>query len=149
MTEIVKKKIQPFKRNVHYYETDQMGIVHHSNYIRWFEEARTDFLNQIGLPYAEIESRGILVPVLFAACKYKKAVRFDDDVLIHLKITFFNGIRFKVTYIVDDANNGDVFATGETEHGFVNCNMVPVRMKKEYPDMYRLLAAYVEEDSKA
>ncbi|MBQ7065594.1 MAG: acyl-CoA thioesterase [Lachnospiraceae bacterium] len=144
MTEIVKKEIKPYERGVHYYETDQMGIVHHSNYIRWFEEARTDFLCQIGLPYDEIERKGIMVPVLGASCKYKKAICFGDNFLIHLKITFFNGVRFKVTYAVNDKETGELHATGETEHGFVNSNMVPIRMRKEYPDMYETMAAYVE-----
>lgn len=53
--EEANRKITPYIRNVAYYETDQMGIVHHSNYIRWFEEARIDFLAQIGLPYSKME----------------------------------------------------------------------------------------------
>lgn len=146
MTEIVKNKIKPYERGVHYYETDQMGIVHHSNYIRWFEEARTDFLNQIGLPYDEIERQGILIPVLGASCKYKKAVCFGNTVHIQLKVTFFNGVRFKVTYMVKNKETGVIHATGETEHGFVNRNMVPVRMKKEYPDIYQTLSSYVEKE---
>ena len=52
-----------YSHKVQYYETDQMGIVHHSNYIRWFEEARTDLMEQMGLGYDEMEARGILSPV--------------------------------------------------------------------------------------
>lgn len=145
VTKKVKKEIKPYERGVHYYETDQMAIVHHSNYIRWFEEARSDFLEQIGLPYDKIEEEGILIPVLKAACEYKRAIRFGDVVHIILKVTFFNGIRFKVSYQVVGKETGVLHATGETEHGFVDKNMVPVRMKKEYPKMYEMLAAYVEE----
>ena len=145
LTEIVKKEIRPYERGVHYYETDQMGIVHHSNYIRWFEEARTDFLEQIGLPYDRIEEEGILSPVLGVSCKYKSAIRFGDRVCVYLKVTYFNGVRFRVSYQVIGKETGVVHAVGESEHGFVNRDMVPVRMKREFPRMYELLAAYVEQ----
>lgn len=145
LTEIVKKEIRPYERGVHYYETDQMGIVHHSNYIRWFEEARTDFLEQIGLPYDKIEEEGILIPVLGVSCKYKSAIRFGDRVCVYLKVTYFNGVRFRVSYQVIGKETGVVHAVGESEHGFVNRDMVPVRMKREFPRMYELLAAYVEQ----
>lgn len=144
VTESVKREIKPYERGVHYYETDQMGIVHHSNYIRWFEEARTDFLEQIGLPYDKIEKEGILIPVLGVSCKYKSAIRFGDIVCVHLKVTYFNGVRFRVSYQVIGKETGTIHAVGESEHGFVNRSMVPVRMKKEFPQMYALLAAYVE-----
>lgn len=52
----------PYSRRVHYYETDQMGIVHHSNYIRWFEEARTAYMDQNGIGYADVEAQGVQDP---------------------------------------------------------------------------------------
>lgn len=147
LPEIVKKEIRPYERGVHYYETDQMGIVHHSNYIRWFEEARTDFLGQIGLPYDRIEKEGILIPVLGVSCKYKSAIRFGDLVCVYLKVTYFNGVRFRVSYQIVGKESSVVHAVGESEHGFVNRDMVPVRMKKEYPGMYQALMAYVEKET--
>lgn len=137
--------IKPFERKVHYYETDQMAIVHHSNYIRWFEEARIDYLEQIGLPYETMEEKGILNPVLSMNCNYKMAVKFGETVQIHLKITYFNGIKFRVTYEVVGKENEILHATGESEHCFVNKKMVPIRMKKEFPDIYEKLMACVEE----
>ena len=56
--------MEAYTHKVLYYETDQMGIVNHSNYIRWFEEARTDFMEQLGMGYAEMEKEGIVSPVL-------------------------------------------------------------------------------------
>ena len=56
-------RIKPYRRAVQYYETDMMGIVHHANYIRWMEEARIDFLAQLGFPYARMEAEGVLSPV--------------------------------------------------------------------------------------
>ena len=69
--------IRPYERSVYYYETDRMGIVHHSNYIRWFEEARVDFLNQIGYPCSQIEEEGIMMPVLSVSSTYKKVFQLQ------------------------------------------------------------------------
>ena len=63
--------IYKYDRVVKYYETDRMGVVHHSNYIRWFEEARVEFMRDIGLPYSHMEDEGIMVPVVTVECKYK------------------------------------------------------------------------------
>lgn len=61
----------PYDHKVQYYETDGMGIVHHSNYIRWFEEARVDLLEQLGFGYDRIEEAGYSGPVLEVSCQYK------------------------------------------------------------------------------
>lgn len=141
----MKKIIQPYERKVQYYETDQMAIVHHSNYIRWFEEARIDFLEQIGLPYEVMEEKGILNPVLSMNCTYKSAVKFGDNVQVHLKMTYFSGIKFRISYTVTGIENEILHATGESEHCFVNKQMVPLRMKKEFPKIYEIFSFYVEE----
>lgn len=57
-------KLHTYEHRTQYYETDQMGIIHHSNYIRWFEEARTDLMRQMGIGYDEMEGQGIISPVL-------------------------------------------------------------------------------------
>ena len=140
----MRKETIPYTRKVAYYETDQMAIVHHSNYIRWFEEARIDFLSQIGIPYSKMEEEGILIPVLSASCEYKFAMRFGEQFRIRLKLTRFTGVKFYVQYEVTDPETGKVHATGETSHCFVDKNMTPVRMKKEHPDIYERLMEYVE-----
>lgn len=138
------KDIIPYTRKVAYYETDQMAIVHHSNYIRWFEEARIDFLAQIGLPYSRMEEEGILIPVLGASCEYKYAMRFGQSFQITLRLTGFTGVKFHVKYEVRDPETGKLHATGESAHCFVTKDMVPLRMKKEHPDIYAGLMEYVE-----
>lgn len=141
----MRKEIVPYSRSIAYYETDQMAIVHHSNYIRWFEEARIDFLSQIGLPYGRMEESGILIPVLPASCEYKYAMRFGQRFQIKLRITRFTGVKFYVSYEVTDPETGKLHAVGESSHCFVDKNMTPVRMKKEYPDIYKCFMEYVEE----
>lgn len=130
------KDYKPYERKTYYYETDQMGIIHHSNYIRWFEEARIDFLEQIGLPYDEMERRGLLIPVLGVSCKYKKAFRYGDTFRIVLNLQGFKGVKFSVTYEVYKADTGELHATGDSEHGFVDSNLMPVNIKKVHPDIY-------------
>ena len=90
--------ISPYQHHAKYYETDQMGIIHHSNYIRWFEEARIDFMNQIGLTYKTMEEEGIISPVLEINCKYLKMMYFDDIATIKLKISSYTGVRFTFEY---------------------------------------------------
>lgn len=140
----MKKEITPYTRKVAYYETDQMGIVHHSNYIRWFEEARIEFLEKIGLPYSKMEEEGILIPVLSAACEYKYAMHFGQRFQITLRIVSFSGVKFRVLYEVTDADTGKLHATGESSHCFVTKAMMPIRMKKEHPDIYERLMEYVQ-----
>ena len=137
---------KPYVRKTHYYETDQMGIIHHSNYIRWFEEARIDFLNQIGLSYEEMEKRGILIPVLQVNCKYKKAFRYGDEFKICLKFQGFKGVKFKVSYEVFQVATGELHATGEAEQGFVNRSLIPVNIKKEHPDIYNAFVQGISEN---
>lgn len=141
----MEKEIIPYTREVAYYETDQMAVVHHSNYIRWFEEARIDFLSQIGLPYSKMEEEGILIPVLSAACQYKYAMRFGQKFRIKMQITGFTGVKFHIRYEVTDPETGKLHATGESSHCFVNKHMIPIRMKKEYPDIYKSIMDHVAE----
>ena len=69
-----------YEHHAQYYETDQMGCVHHSNYIRWMEEARVNLMEQMGCGYKAMEASGIMSPVLEVHCQYRSMVRFDDHV---------------------------------------------------------------------
>lgn len=132
-------------RKALYYETDQMGIIHHSNYIRWFEEARLAYLEERGLSYRKLEEQKILIPVISASCKYKRAVHYDDTVEICLRMTAFNGVKFSVAYRVLNHETGELMAEGETEHCFLNEKMQPFRLKKEAPEVYEFFASCLED----
>lgn len=129
--------ITPYKFKARYYETDKMGIVHHSNYLRWFEEARVHVLDDAGISFTEIEAMGILSPVLSCSCVYKVPVRFDDTVIIVSHMPFYNGMRYEVTYTVKD-ENGTVHAEGTSSHCFLGTDMKPIRLQKKFPDIYDL-----------
>lgn len=125
-----------FPRTPHYYETDKMGIVHHSNYIRWFEEARIAYMEEKGYPYDKMEERGVMIPVTGVDCKYKIPVKFGHEVLIYTKIDHFDGIRLTISYEVRDKQTDKVHVTGHSEHCFVDAGTFrPIRLNKSHPEM--------------
>ena len=139
-------EIKPYERKPFYYETDKMGVVHHSNYIRWFEETRIFFLEEAGYSYAKMEENGVMIPVASAECKYINAVRFGDTVLIVPKIEEFNGFRLSVSYRVINKETGGLSATGFTTHIFTDMCMKPVRTKNSYPEIYKVFNDYIGVD---
>ena len=92
---------QLFKREINYYETDKMQVVHHSNYIRYVEECRMDFMKQIGLDYAQIEQAGLMIPVLSVSCNYVSPARFGETTCIVPKIEKFHGVQFEMRYRIN------------------------------------------------
>lgn len=128
-----------YTRKVFYYETDQMGIVHHSNYIRWFEEARIEWLEQMNCPYAKMEEMGIISPVLSVECEYRSMTHFGDTVIVETNMDEFKGVKYSFYYVVKDAVSGEVRCTGRSRHCFLNREGKPILLKKEYPDMYQML----------
>jgi len=103
-----------FKRRVQFYETDAQGVVHHSNYFRFFEEARGEFLRGIGLPYSEIRKRGYEVVLLEASCTFKKPLFYDELFEIQLHLEELN--RFTFTFTYDVKVEADLRAYGRTKH---------------------------------
>ncbi len=134
------EQINPYYHTVQYYETDAMAVVHHSNYIRWFEEARIHYLEQSGHPYDGIERRGLMIPVLSASCEYRLAVRFGETVRIETEIVEFKGLKFKIVYEVYDKERKALHARGSTEHCFLNEDFKPVSIKKLAPDLYEFFS---------
>jgi len=138
--------VMPYKRSVFYYETDKMGIVHHSNYIRWMEEARLDFLQQVGLDYADMEKNGIIMPVVEVSCKYILSVHYNETVYIYTKPVFFNGIKAVYSYEIYAEDNEKFLATGESSHCFLdNAKRTPISLKKRYTTFYEKGMALLKE----
>ena len=80
-----------YTRKAQYHETDRMGVIHHSNFIKWMEEARIAYMDSLGFGYARVEELGILSPVAGLSISYKDPVRFDDTVEITVGITRYSG----------------------------------------------------------
>ena len=96
--------IKEYEHHAQYYETDQMGCVHHSNFIRWMEEARIDMMEQMGCGYRAMEHAGIMSPVLEVRCQYRNMVHFDDRIRIRVSIKAYNAIRMTLEYEMRDAS---------------------------------------------
>lgn len=127
--------IRPYEHTAQYYETDQMGIIHHSNYIRWMEEARTDLMEQVGLSYKQMEEMEIISPVLSISCEYHSMTHFADTVIIEPKITKYNGIKLELEYRIMDKTTGELRATGTSTHCFLNRAGRPISLKRTYPEI--------------
>lgn len=134
--------INPYTRKVYYYETDKMGIMHHSNYIRIFEETRVSFLDQAGMPFENIEAAGILMPVLSVECRYKRPLRFDETFAVYPKITKFNGTTLFLRYRIISRLTEELCAEGSSSHCFTDTNLNPIRTKLKFPKIYKVFADY-------
>ncbi len=138
------KEMKPYEHKVQYYETDQMGIVHHSNYIRWFEEARTFILENMGFGYKEMEQSGIISPVLSITADYKTMTHFSDIVVVKAKVTTYNGIKLLLSYEVTDKETNEVRCTGESKHCFLNEEGKPISLKKSFPEIHKAFEKLLE-----
>lgn len=130
--------MKEYKHTVQYYETDKMGISHHSNYIRWMEEARVDFLNQIGWSYAKFEEEGIISPVASVECVFKKPTTFPDEVYIAVSVAEYNGVKIVFKYIMKNAK-GEVVAEGKSSHCFIGANQQIMMIKKAKPELHETM----------
>ena len=140
--------MKPYIIKARYYETYQMGIIHHANYIRWMEEARIDLMNQMGYPYRRFEEMGYLSPVLHAECEYKKSVKFDDEVKIVVSLQEFGRLKFTLKYeIYNLSQDGVLSAVGSTRHCFLNSKTgLPVLMDKEMKEFYDIMEKMLKAD---
>lgn len=107
------------KIRVLYKHTDQMGVVHHSNYINFFEAARTELMREIGLTYAEVERRGIMMPILDVHIKYQQPARYDEVITVRASIAQMPMARVNFDYEVI-GEDGRAIATGSTTLGFID-----------------------------
>lgn len=130
-----------FERRINYYETDRMGVVHHSNYIRYLEEARCHWLDAIGMPFSVLEENGVTIPVLGVNVTYKHHVTFDDTIIINVFAKEYNGVRMTVGYNITDKKTGNLVLTGETKHCFTNKALRPVNLKKYAPEFSKKFEA--------
>ena len=133
-----------FERTINYYETDKMGVVHHSNYIRFLEEARCDWMEKLNIPFSKLEEKGITIPVLGVSCNYKHHVTFGDTIQIHIHIKEYTGVRMTVGYEVTEKKSGQLVLTGETKHCFTDVNLKPVNLKKQAPEFSRTFESTME-----
>ena len=105
---------------VRYADTDQMKIAYYGKYFEYFEEARSDLLRSIGLPYAEIETMGLLLPVIEAHAEYKHSAHYDDLLEVAAYLRQVPVARVRLDYEVYRKGESAPLVVGYTVHGFVN-----------------------------
>ena len=127
----------PFRHRlrVRFVETDAMGIVHHSNYLHYLEEARVAYLRELGHPYAVLRDEGIDFSVVEVFVQYRRPLRFDDVVDVHLAVGAVSAATMQLAYLL--TVEGEVRATAVTVHGCVRTDGRPTRL----PAWVRELAA--------
>ncbi len=128
-----------YHRTVNYYETDKMGITHHSNYVRFMEEARIDFLSKLGYPMTRLETEGVVSPVVSVECKYKAPSTFSDVLKFTVKVEKYTGVKVVFAYVGENTQTGKVVFEATSTHCFVNAQGRPVSVKKTFPEFDSLL----------
>lgn len=127
--------MKPYVHKVKYYECDRMGITHHSNYIRFMEEARVDLLDQLGYGFEKMEADGIVSPVTEVSCVYKKTTTFQDEIVIDVRLAKVSALKFDFEYVgrLDSA----VVFTGRSTHCLMEGGR-PVVLKQRYPKLFNI-----------
>ncbi len=108
------------KHRISYGETDSMKVLYYAEYLHLFERARSEFIRTCGMSYAEIEARGIYLPVREAKCRYRAPAKYDDLVHIHVSIASFGRASIVFVYELYNEDKSKILAEGSTEHAVVN-----------------------------
>ncbi len=144
-----------YTRAVRYYETDRMGVVHHSNYLRFLEDARMEWMEQNVLPYPEMENLGLIVPAAEAHEKFLGYLRFGDTFDVHLRLVQYTGVKMTFTYEVRNAKTDELCLSARSTHFFSVGSPIPgtqereyrpVSIKRKFPALHEKLASLLEEE---
>ena len=126
-------EIKPYSHEVKYYECDRMGITHHSNYIRFMEEARVDWMDQLGFGFEKMEAEGVVSPVVSVECRYRQPSTFKD--VIEIVVNVAETSPLKVIFAYTMTVEGKVVCTATSTHCFLE-NGRPISLEKRFPDFY-------------
>lgn len=129
-----------YSRKAQYHETDKMGIIHHSNYIKWLEEARIAYMEHLGYGFDKVEQLGIVSPVAGISISYKTPVLFNETVDIQITLTRYSGVIQEVSYNIVKQSTGELCATAVSKHCYLKDGKV-VNLKHEIPELDRLFAS--------
>ena len=132
---------------VRYAETDRMGVTHHAVYPIWFEMARTDYIRNAAMSYAEMERQGVMIPVTGISCRYRLPTGYDDTLVITTKITRFSPARVEFSYTAVLKGETDIRCEGTSAHAFVDSQKFrPLNLKKAMPEPYARLEEEAAKD---
>lgn len=128
--------MKPYHHIVKYYECDRMSITHHSNYVRFMEEARIDWMDQLGYGFEQMEAEGVVSPVLEIEVAYKHPTTFKDDIAIEVRVAEMSALKLSFEYIMRVGET--VVCTARSKHCFLE-NGKPVSLQTRFPEFYKLI----------
>lgn len=116
-----------------YADTDQMGIIHHAKYFEYFEIARTELLRSLGLPYADLENEGYLLPLIDCYARFIKPIKYDQLVRVETTLVNSTGVRIHLEYKIYSDESSELLAEGYTKHSWVKkSNLRPTRPPQKF-----------------
>ena len=131
-------RVSEVKIRVRYAETDQMGVVYHSNHFVWFEVGRVEFFRQLGFSYKDMEEQdGCHIAVVDARCRYKAPARYDDEVVVRTQLKNVRESLVHFVYEVVRASDGFLLAEGETTHVVIDREMKKTPIPEKYMRIFR------------
>lgn len=125
------------KITVRYAETDQMGIVHHSNYYVYFETAREDFIAGASIRYKDMEDLGVMMPLVETQCRYFEGAKYADVIIVETYLEELSPAKVALNYDVIRESDGKLLAKGKTIQAFVSSESFRiVNLKRKYPELW-------------
>lgn len=138
MTSNNRRALNETRLRVRYAETDQMGVVYHSNHLIWFEVGRVEFMRQMGISYRDIErEEGRFIAVAEAKCRYRAPIHYDEEIIVR---TWLKAVRKSVivfNYELTRIADGMLLAEGETTHVVTDSTMKSARLPDKYLDVFQ------------
>ena len=126
----------PYTHIVRYYECDRMGVTHHSNYVRFMEEARIDWMDQLGYGFERMEAEGVVSPVMQISLQYKRTTTFKDIISIEVKVKEMSALKISFEYTM--RVGGDIVCVATSTHCFLE-NNTPVVLEKRFPELCAII----------
>lgn len=120
------------REKVRFVETDMMGVVHHANYLRWFEMGRVECLRQAGISLLEMMKEGIVFPITHVECQYRSSAKFDDWILIETRMIEASPVKMVFSYQIFREKDGVLLATGNTQNVFTSKDGKIIRLPANY-----------------
>ena len=118
---------------VHFYNTDEMGVVHHANYVRWFETGRVEYLRSIGITLNEMIEDGFLFPITEVRAKYLHSAKFDDELELETTALELTKIKMEFSYKISRVGDGQILAKGFTQNVFTDASTGKItRLPRKY-----------------
>ncbi|MBO7604334.1 MAG: acyl-CoA thioesterase [Bacteroidales bacterium] len=133
--------VEPYRHEVKYYECDRMGVTHHSNYIRFMEEARIYWMDALGYGYERMEAEGIVSPVVAISCNYKHSTTFKDVIEVEVKVAEMSSLKLSFSYTM--RVGGKLVCTASSTHCFLDAGR-PVVLSERFPQLYEAIKSTVE-----